>query len=111
MVMYDLEVRFGSQKSFYGKAIVIELENGNKKELYSYDTLIATIDYKKGTVIITDYGDYSNTTVRHLKDFLLQNDVKPSNIYISGVPQKNWSMKTVREVQNKPIRLSSYTYF
>ena len=62
----ELEVIYASQKSFYKKAFV-ENEKG-LKNLYSYGTLVATIQGQECRV----YGTYSPTTLRHIKEFLKQ---------------------------------------
>jgi hypothetical protein len=67
MTTYNLEPRFDSRKSFYGKAVVIE-ENGARK-LRSYNTIVAKIEAGEAEI----YGTYSPTTLRHIKDFLYQN--------------------------------------
>jgi hypothetical protein len=67
MTTYNLEPRFDSRKSFYGKAVVIE-ESGIK-QLRSYNTIVAEI--REGEAEI--FGTYSPTTLRHIKDFLYQN--------------------------------------
>ena len=59
-----LEPEYDRAQSFYKKARVEE--DGNK--LYSYDTLVAEI--KDGKPII--YNAQSQTTRRHIRDFLLQ---------------------------------------
>lgn len=64
---YALEPEYDSRASFYGKAIV-EV-NGNKQTLYSYNTKVAEIDGDTATV----FGTYSQTTLRHIKEFLKQN--------------------------------------
>ena len=66
--IYDLTPVYDARKSFYGKAKVIEMESG-EIILQSYDTFVASI--KEGKVIIN--GFYSNTTLRHIKEFLKQN--------------------------------------
>lgn len=68
-----LQPKYGSQKSFYGKAKV-SMEDG-KKVLYSYGTKVAEIDDGKARV----FGLYSNTTTRHIKEFLNQNGFKVEN--------------------------------
>ena len=65
--MKNLETIYDSRNSFYGKAKV-ELDE-NQIILYSYGTLVAFIE--NGGAYIT--GDYSQTTLRHIKEFLLQN--------------------------------------
>ena len=62
-----------SQKSFYGKAKVRE-ENG-KQILTSYTTDVAEIENGKAKV----FGLYSDTTTRHIKEFLKQNGFKAEN--------------------------------
>lgn len=62
----DLEPIYSNVKSFYGKARVLK-ENGVIK-LLSYDTVIAEI--KDNKVHIN--GFYSQTSTRHLKEFLKQ---------------------------------------
>lgn len=62
----ELEPIYSNVKSFYGKAKVLR-ENGVIK-LLSYDTVIAEI--KDNKVHIN--GFYSQTSTRHLKEFLKQ---------------------------------------
>ena len=73
MYMYDLKTRYDARKSFYGKANVIV--DGETKQLRSYTTIVAEIT--KGIPIV--FGTYSNTTLRHIKEFLLQNGFKAEN--------------------------------
>jgi len=64
----ELQVIYGTHKSFYKKAIVEFTPDGNTN-LYSYNKLVAYIDkYNKLTV----YGTYSVTTLRHIREFILQ---------------------------------------
>lgn len=67
MEIYELMARYDARQSFYGKAKVIELPN--KTALKSYDTIVAVI--KDGQPMVR--GDYSQTTTRHIKEFLKQN--------------------------------------
>lgn len=72
---YDLNTKFSTRKSFYGKA-KIEEQNGYRN-LYSYDTLIASIDNKNKLSYLTDNTEhYSTTTCTHLKEFCLQNGIE-----------------------------------
>ena len=57
-----------SRKSFYKKASI--RTEDNKLILRSYQTDVAFIDLN--TKIATVYNMYSNTTTRHIKDFLYQ---------------------------------------
>lgn len=69
MIIYELYPRFDSRKSFYGKAHVIDHENGII-ELRSYSTIVARIENGK----ITENGlhGYSQTTNRHIREFFKQ---------------------------------------
>jgi len=63
-----LQAQYDSRASFYGKARV-EWNNGDL-ELISYSTRVAII-YADGRVRV--FGTYSQTTLRHIKEFLKQN--------------------------------------
>lgn len=71
--IYSLEPQHDNRKSFYGKAQV-EVDK-DKNKLYSYDTLVAEI--KDGKPVV--YGTYSQTTLRHIKDWLQQNGFEASS--------------------------------
>jgi hypothetical protein len=66
--MYELQPIYDSRKSFSGKATVEEADN--VKRLYSYGKHVATITGQNATVKSID----SQTTLRHIKEFLLQNE-------------------------------------
>lgn len=66
----DLKPSHDSRKSFYGKARVFK-EDG-KTVLVSYNTRVAEIENGKAKV----FGTYSQTTSRHIREFLLQNGFK-----------------------------------
>jgi len=68
--VYELSAQYDSRKSFYGKAQVIE-EDG-KIWLQSYDTRVACIENNEPYI----NGTYSVTTLRHIKEFLLQHGFK-----------------------------------
>ena len=65
--MKNLKPIYDNSKSFYGKAKV-ELD-GNRIVLYSYESYVAYIE--NDVAYIT--GCYTQTTMRHIKEFLLQN--------------------------------------
>ncbi len=70
---YELSTLHDNRASFYGKAkVTIE---GNKTTLKSYSTDVAYIENSK--VFIN--GTYSCTTLRHIKEFLLQHGFKAEN--------------------------------
>lgn len=80
---YDLECKYDTRQSFYGKAIIEENNTGgNTKELilYSYGTRVAKIE--KG-ITWKKYiygGRYSQTTTRHQKEFFKQNGLDGKQI-------------------------------
>lgn len=57
---------YDNRKDFYGKAVVIETNNGIY--LKSYDTFVAMIT--PGNKIIRLWSGYSATTMRHVNSFL-----------------------------------------
>lgn len=63
----ELKVRFDARNSFYKKAHTIEYNGA--LYLQSYNTIVAKIENEKA--IIT--GWYSQTTGRHINEFLKQN--------------------------------------
>ena len=67
MRIYALEPRFDARKSFYGKAHIIDHENGTF-ELQSYDTIVSRCINGK----VEELGKWSNTTTRHQKEFRKQ---------------------------------------
>ena len=88
----NLTVQYGSAKSFYGKAKVLTYDNGDKA-LKSYATIVAEI--KNGIAIV--YGAYSNTTMRHIRDFLYQNGFE------ANIPQKKILEKYSAEKYNRDL--------
>ena len=68
-----------SQKSFYKKATYDIVENDERKTytLFSYNTFVLEIVIDKQNINnsyyeVTEYTGYSRTTLRHVKEFLLQ---------------------------------------
>lgn len=70
--IYDLSPRYDARKSFYGKAKVDTGAKDDENKLYSYNTLVAEMKDGKPRV----YGTYSQTTLRHIKDWLKQHGFK-----------------------------------
>lgn len=64
MKIYELNAT--NQKSYYGKALV--LENDNTIKLQSYETIVAV--FNKKTNVLKINGWYSMTTSKHINDFL-----------------------------------------
>ena len=71
--IYGLEAQYDSRKSFGGKARV-ETDNAGTETLYSYTTPVVKI--VKGEVTLLPKWDSSATTLRHVKEFLKQHDLK-----------------------------------
>lgn len=67
MRIYELPNIGDRRKSFYGKAKVIEKDNG-EKVLQSYDTEVCKITSSGEFVRMWD--GYSSTTMRHINSFL-----------------------------------------
>lgn len=61
---------YANVKSFGNKAVIQITETG--KQLYSYETLVSEI--VNGHALV--YNTQSNTTISHIKEFLLQNGFK-----------------------------------
>jgi len=68
MNKYELMAQYDNAKSFGHKAMV-EIDEQNNKTLFSYNTKVATIS--QGIVKVLNVQ--SNTTVKHIREFLLQN--------------------------------------
>ncbi len=74
MQNYDLQTNYDSRNSFYGKARVSVNEHGDKI-LTSYNTDVAAVADGKAKV----KGTYSQTTLRHIKEFLKQEGFRAEN--------------------------------
>lgn len=72
--MYELTPQFDSRQSFYGKATVTGTNTG--LVLRSYGTIVATIDDETNEVTLLPRWDETQTTLRHVKEFLKQNGFK-----------------------------------
>ena len=72
--IYGLEPQYDARRSFGGKAQVDVKKNGDEV-LYSYSTPVCKID-ASGKVTLYPRWDESMTTLRHVKEFLLQHDKK-----------------------------------
>ena len=66
----ELGVKYASQESFYKKAFVKEDDNSTQY-LYSYYSLIIT-NYGKALKFEEDNNLYTNTTLRHVREYLRQ---------------------------------------
>lgn len=61
-----LKAQNDSRDSFYGKAVLIH--DGNITKLKSYNTIVS--EYNHETNKIKVFGWYSQTTARHINEFL-----------------------------------------
>ena len=66
----ELRVKYAAQQSFYKKAFVKEDKEGIER-LYSYYSLIIT-NYGKALKFEEDVNLYSNTTMKHVREYLKQ---------------------------------------
>ena len=67
MKIFELVPRYDTRKSFYGKARVVDHEDGTV-ELQSYDTIVSRCVNGK----VEELGKWSQTTTRHQKEFRKQ---------------------------------------
>ena len=70
MKIKELRVKYANQESFYKKAFVKEDEEGTQY-LYSNYALIIT-NYSKALKFQEDINLYSNTTMKHVREYLKQ---------------------------------------
>lgn len=77
--LYELEPQFDTRKSFYHKAKVYNDDIGNLI-LTSYDVIVAKITdgivTESGEPEVVVNGWYSQTTARHINEFLRQHGFK-----------------------------------
>ena len=82
--MYELQARYDSRKSFYGKAQVKIVEDNiaYNELLYSYGTLVSTytLDRVNNLEQFTINGKFSQTTTRHQKEFFKQKGLSDKQI-------------------------------
>lgn len=89
--MEKKELKATTQKSYYGKAIVIEDKFGNKR-LKSYKTIVAEIT-KKGKFKRLWEG-YSQTTMNHINEFRRENGLEK-------IKAKEWKNLKVEKESEK----------
>jgi hypothetical protein len=90
---FFLEPKYARQKSFYQKAVVTRETDGSLR-LYSYGTWVATI-YPEVYYVLHRHAAYSNTTVRHVNEFLMQ---------FTRIDE-NLSIGRIRELIDKPQKI------
>lgn len=74
--VYELVPSYDNRQSFYNKARVDV--HGDEQTLYSYNTPVAKI--VNGKVELLDKWDWSQTTLRHVKEFLKQNGFEATSL-------------------------------
>ena len=72
MARYNLIPKFENVKSYYDKTQV-EFEN-NIKRLFSYNVLVCEINVEENTFYLYKDFNFSQTTLRHVKEFLKQHN-------------------------------------
>ena len=83
MKMYEL-IPTNSQKSFYKKAMI--KDEKNKLYLYSYNTLIASMNKLTGKVErLCEYDSCTATTLKHVRSFCSLNKKEFLSLKFQGV--------------------------
>lgn len=77
METYELTTQKDTRNSFYGKAKIKIYDNWVYLQSYNTDVcrISNIVGYNKAEV----FGTYSKTTLRHIKEFLLQHGFKAEN--------------------------------
>jgi len=75
MIKVELNSMYDSRKSFYNKAYIVKYDDMNVEALESYGTEVAIFNTKERYVSVRELPKhlYSNTTIRHIREFLKQN--------------------------------------
>jgi len=100
--VHDMAPEYDSRKSFYGKAKVDERPDGTKI-LYSYGTPVCKITKDgKATLLRKGYLGWasSQTTLRHVKEFLKQNGLEAGSI---NDLRKNYPIEQFNEDLNEGL--------
>ena len=72
MEVRELRVVHGTQQSFYKKAFVKEDKLGNQYLYSNYKIIITNYNGGKALKFAEDINLYSNTTMRHVREYLWQ---------------------------------------
>ena len=92
-----LEPQYDARKSFYRKArVVVE---GKMRYLYSYSTKVAS--YNTETDELEIHGFYSQTTTRHIRDFIYQYCHRSWASYSIQKLRENFTVSGRKEVEEK----------
>ena len=87
------ELKPTSQKSYYGKATVIELSN--VKYLKSYDTIVC---YLVNNTLYKSWNDYSATTMKHVNSFLKANNM-------DTLSKKEWESVSFKHISSAHYKI------
>ena len=98
MQVTDLIPLNSRQKSFYGKAKVIDL-NDYAVALKSYDTIVCVVDYEeRGVTKITfPWANWSATTSRHISEFLEQQRI-PVRFLMEEITKREPGIKSFKQL-------------
>lgn len=97
MQVTDLIPLNSRQKSFYGKAKVIDLNDA--VALKSYDTIVCVVDYEeRGVTKITfPWANWSATTSRHISEFLEQQRI-PVRFLMEEITKREPGIKSFKKL-------------
>ena len=96
MLVTELIPQYINQKSFYRKAFTVVV--GDMVIFKSYDAMPCYIS--KGVIKLN--GLYSQTTTRHIREFLRQNeDLFKSNPKYAALISSNYNIKELRNIITK----------
>ena len=87
------ELKADKQKSYYGKATVIELSN--VKYLKSYDTIVC---YLVNNTLYKSWNDYSATTMKHINSFLKANNM-------DTLSKKEWESVPFKQISSAQYKI------
>lgn len=80
MEKIELKPIFSNQKSFHGRAYILEFDDLDQtKKLLSYDKIVAIIDSSKGFKDCKILEIETNSTLRHIQEFLKQENLETGN--------------------------------
>lgn len=105
---YYLDTKYDSRKSFYNKAMVSD----NTDELYSYG--IKVMEIRDGKPVITCREDQlSQTTLRHIKEFLKQKGfdaISKQQIIRDYAPKTECMKESLRDSEHRDVVLDYFGY-
>ena len=101
-MLWELKAVYSNQKGFYGKACVHQV-NSYIIDLYSYDTRVCTVNRACHTITLYEAWDHSNTTLRHVREFLSQ--CCDERFAHARKRELNAAVRSGREMHGWPIML------